>query len=127
MDIWLRFSKTDQYDEGKFIPISPALAGLIQNLRINLKAHNNYIPREANKTDRTKLHMRPGSINLGLKALQLAPKLNQEAELSEHSFQVGGALDLLEAGESLEKIMLLGGWKSESTALRYLRNWSASI
>jgi len=36
---------------------------------------------------------------------------------------VGAALDMLERGVSLEKIMLRGDWKSESTAMRYLRNW----
>ena len=69
--------------------------------------------------------MRPSSINLRLKVLQRAAKLNRHAELSGHSFRVGGAIDLLEAGESLEKIMLRGGWKSESTALRYLSDWTA--
>jgi len=69
--------------------------------------------------------MRPSSINLRLKVLQRATKLNLAMELSGHSFWVGGAIDLLEAGESLEKIMLRGGWKAESPALRYLRNWHA--
>ena len=123
--IWLRFSKTDQFGEGKFIPISPALAAFIENWRINIKVYSGYILREVTKTGRVKPTMRPGSINLRLKILQRAAKLNQHAELSGHSFRVGGAIDLLEAGESLEKIMLRGGWKSESTALRYLRNWSA--
>jgi hypothetical protein len=36
---------------------------------------------------------------------------------------VGAALDLLEDGESLEKIMLLGGWQAESTVIKYLRAW----
>jgi hypothetical protein len=26
-------------------------------------------------------------------------------------------------GEPLEKIMLRGGWRSESTTMRYLRSW----
>lgn len=39
------------------------------------------------------------------------------------SFRVGAALDLLKRGVPLEKIMLRGGWKSETTALRYLRSW----
>jgi len=123
--IWLRFSKTDQFGEGKFIPISPALAALIENWRINIKVYNGYILREVTKTGRIKPTMRPSSINLRLKVLQREAKLDQGAELSGHSFRVGGAIDLLEAGESLEKIMLRGGWKSESTALRYLRNWQA--
>lgn len=121
--IWLRFSKTDQYGEGKFIPISPALAAVIENWRINLQVNTGYILREVTKTGRIKPTMRPGSINLRLKVLQRAAKLNQHAELSGHSFRVGGAIDLLEAGESLEKIMLRGGWKSESSAVKYLRCW----
>ena len=84
-----------------------------------------YILREVTKTARIKPDKRPSSINLRLKVLQRAAKLDQGAELSGHSFRVGGAIGLLEAGESLEKIMLRGGWKSESTALKYLRNWSA--
>ena len=35
----------------------------------------------------------------------------------------GAALDLLEQGEPLEKIMLRGGWQTDSTAMKYLRNW----
>ena len=123
--IWLRFSKTDQFGEGKFIPISLALAAAIENWRLTLKVNGGYILREVTKTGRTQAHMRPGSINLRLKFLQRSAKLNEHAELSGHSFRVGGAIDLLEAGESLEKIMLRGGWKSESTSLRYLRNWQA--
>ena len=43
-------------------------------------------------------------------------------ELSGHSFRVGAALDLLDKGVPFEKIMLRCRWKSENTALRYLRN-----
>jgi len=41
-----------------------------------------------------------------------------------HSFRVGAALDMISQGESLARIMLRGGWKTESTALRYLRNYT---
>ena len=44
-------------------------------------------------------------------------------ELSGHSFRVGGAIDMLSNGIPLERIMLRGRWKSEVTAMRYLRNW----
>jgi len=37
---------------------------------------------------------------------------------------MGVALDLLEQGEGIEKIMLRGGWKTNSIAMKYLRNWS---
>jgi len=47
-------------------------------------------------------------------------------ELSGHSFLVGSAVDLLDKGVPLERIMLRGGWKSENIALRYLRNWDDS-
>ena len=123
--IWLRFSKTDQYGKGNFIPITSALAALIENWRIKLQVKGSYILREVAKTGHINSTMRPSSISLRLKVLQRVAKLNQHAELSGHSFRVGGAIDLLEAGESLEKIMLRGGWKSESTALRYSRNWQA--
>ena len=43
--------------------------------------------------------------------------------LSGHSFRVGAALDLLEQGEPLERIMLRGGWQTDSTTMKYLRNW----
>jgi len=52
--------------------------------------------------------------------------LNNIGELSGHSFRVGAAEDLVDKGVPLEKIMLRGGWKSENTALRYLRNWNDS-
>ena len=38
-----------------------------------------------------------------------------------HSFRVGAALDLLEAGASLKTIMLRGGWRSQDNAMNYLR------
>jgi integrase len=68
--------------------------------------------------------MEPATINKTLKVLQRKAKLNDIGELSGHSFRVGAALDMLERGVPLEKIMLRGGWKSESTAMRYLRNWN---
>ena len=56
-----------------------------------------------------------------LAAFQSSASLNIEPPLSGHSFRVGRALDLLESGESLPKIMLRGGWKNDSTMIRYLR------
>ena len=69
-----------------------------------------------------KLH--PASISTLLKALQKDLKMeSDEQPLSGHSFRVGAALDLLEQGEPLERIMLRGGWQTDSTAMSYLRNW----
>ncbi len=50
---------------------------------------------------------------------------SDEQPLSGHYFRVGAALDLLEQGEPLERIMLRGGWQVDSTGMSYLRNWIA--
>ena len=65
-------------------------------------------------------------INHILKSLQKQAGLNQIGELSGHSFRVGAALDLLSKNIPLEKIMLRGGWKSETSAMRYLQSWNDS-
>ena len=64
----------------------------------------------------------PAALNKILKFLQRKAKLHSIGELSGHSFRVGAAVDLHDKGVPLERIMLRGGWKSENTALRYLRN-----
>ena len=67
--------------------------------------------------------LNPASLNEILKNLQRKSGVLDGEDLSGHSFRVGAALDLLEQGESLDRIMLRGGWKSDSSAMRYLRNW----
>jgi len=52
--------------------------------------------------------------------------LNQIEDLSGHSFRVGVALDLLNKNIPLENIMLRGGWKSETSVMRYLQSWNDS-
>ena len=68
----------------------------------------------------------PAALNKILKLLQRKAKLRDIGELSGHSFRVGAAVDLLDKGVPLERIMLRGGWKSKNTAIRYLRNWDDS-
>ena len=69
-------------------------------------------------------NLNPASISTILKALQKGLNMDSnEQPLSGHSFRVGAALDLLEQGEPLEIIMLKGGWQTDSTAMKYLRNW----
>jgi len=85
-----------------------------------------YILRSINKHGHIGDSLNPASISTILKTLQegLKSESNQQP-LSGHSFRVGAALDLLEQGEPLEKIMLKGGWQTDSTAMKYLRNWHA--
>jgi len=66
----------------------------------------------------------PAALNKILKLLQRKAEQQNIGVLSGHSFRVGAAVDLLDKGVPLEKIMLRGGWKSEITAMRYLRNWN---
>jgi site-specific recombinase XerD len=121
--IKLTFSKTDQYGEGKLIPISKRLESLIKRWE-KVVGCGGYILRGVNRHGHISDSLNPSSINSILKNLQnnLSDEFH-EKPLSGHSFRVGAALDLLEKGESIEKIMLKGDWKIDSTAIKYLRGW----
>ena len=119
--IRLNYSKTDQFGVGRLIPISKGLYELINDWKqIAIDGH---ILRGLKPNGALTQKLSPGSISIILQNLQSAAGLNIEPPLSGHSFRVGRALDLLESGESLPKIMLWGGWKTESTVIRYLRAW----
>ena len=62
------------------------------------------------------------SINPILQDIQYRARIKGKS-FSSHSFRVGGALDLLESGKSIEKIILKGGWKATSSVILYLRAW----
>ena len=119
----LRHSKTDQYGDGKLIPISDELFQLIKQWKRESGLSEGKIIRGFMRDGKT-MHkeLSSASVNNILKELQRNAKLKVN-ELSGHSFRVGAAVDLLDQGLSIEKIMLKGGWKSETTAMRYLRNW----
>jgi integrase len=122
--IRLNFSKTDQFGTGKVLPISEELLNLLGKWK-EIVGDEGYILRSINKYGHIGDSLNPASISTILKTLQegLKSESNQQP-LSGHSFRVGAALDLLEQGEPLEKIMLRGGWQSDSTAMKYLRNWA---
>jgi len=121
--IRLNFSKTDQFGTGKVLPISEELLGLLNQWK-GIAGNQGYILRSINKHGHIGDNLNPASISAILKTLQegLKTESNQQP-LSGHSFRVGAALDLLEQGEPLERIMLRGGWQTDSTAIKYLRNW----
>jgi site-specific recombinase XerD len=122
--IRLNFSKTDQYGTGKVLPISEELLGLLNQWE-GIVCNEGYILRSINKHGHIGDSLNPASISTILKTLQEGLKTgSNQKPLSGHSFRVGAALDLLEQGEPLEKIMLRGGWQSDSTAMKYLRNWA---
>ena len=120
----LNFSKTDQYGAGKVLPISKELLDLIVKWR-EIAGNDGFILRSINRHEHIGTNLNPASISTILKTLQEGLKtVSKQQPLSGHSFRVGAALDLLEQGESLEKIMLRGGWQTDSTAMKYLRNWA---
>ena len=123
--IRLNFSKTDQLRTGKILPISQELFDLLEEWR-SMISDEGYILRSINRHGHIGSNLHPASISTLLKALQKDLRMDSnEQPLSGHSFRVGAALDLLEQGEPLERIMLRGGWQTDSTAMSYLRNWIA--
>lgn len=120
----LRFSKTDQMGLGKLIPISPELRKLLDEWSRRTGGAGPLL-RRINNLGVNGDAMHPRSINRRLHELQAMAGLKLGGRLSGHSFRVGAALDLLESGESLEKIMLRGGWQAESSVITYLRAWQA--
>ena len=121
--IRLNYSKTDQFGSGKILPISQELLDLLEIWR-SMISDEGYILRSINRHGHIGSNLHPASISTLLKALQKDLRMDSnEQPLSGHSFRVGAALDLLEQGEPLERIMLRGGWQTDSTAISYLRNW----
>ena len=123
--ILLNFSKTDQFGTGTVIPISDDLFELITRWQNKIGAKSGYILRSVNKGGRVGESLHPSSVTCLLQTLQNQAFGFQRnmPDLSGHSFRVGAALDMVSQGESLARIMLRGGWKTESTAIRYLRNY----
>ena len=121
--IRLNFSKTDQFGTGKVLPISEELLNLLEKWK-EIVGDEGYILRSINKHGHIGNNLNTASISTILKMMQERLKTgSNEQPLSGHSFRVGAAVDLLEQGESLERIMLRGGWQTDSTAINYLRNW----
>ena len=122
--IRLNFSKTDQFGTGKILHISQELFDLLEKWR-SMISDEGYILRSINRHGHFGSNLHPASISTILKALQKDLRMDHDKQpLSGHSFRVGAALDLLAQGEPLERIMLRGGWQTDSTAMKYLRNWA---
>jgi integrase len=124
----LKRSKTDQLGDGKLIPISDLLGTKITKWKRRIGATEGRILRSIRKDNKTlgdKLN--PASINIILVDLQYRARRRDLPHLSGHSFRVGAALDMLNAGVPLEKIMLRGGWRKETTTLRYLQSWVDNV
>ena len=118
----LRKSKADQESMGRVIPISNELRALIESWRQLIGARSGFILRAIDKHDNVSSKLSPGSIKSILTSLSNnMPRADERVAFSGHSFRVGAALDLLKRGETLERIMIRGGWESQDSAMRYLR------
>ena len=106
------------------LPISKELFDLLEKWK-RIVSDESYILRSISRHGYIGKNLNPASISTLLKALQKDIKMDSDEQpLSGHSFRVGATLDLLERGEPLERIMLRGDWQTDSTAMKYLRNWA---
>ncbi|MDB2557586.1 tyrosine-type recombinase/integrase [Luminiphilus sp.] len=116
-------SKTDQEGLSKLIPISTPLHSLLTEWQEKYQLEGvilKSVDRHGNVGDK----LNSGSIGIILNRLTANLENDENiCRFSGHSFRVGAAIDLLEAGASLETIMLRGGWRSQDNALNYLRSW----
>ena len=116
-------SKTDQEGASRLIPISEETLIAIKAWQ-KVADISGLILRSVDRHGNVGNRLNPGSIGLIINALYRRCDINEpEQTFSGHSFRVGAALDLLEAGASLELIMLRGGWCSSDSAMGYLRSW----
>ena len=116
-------SKTDQEGASRLIPISEDSFSAIKAWQ-KVADISGAILRSVDRHGNVGNRLNPGSIGLIINALYRRCEINEPAQkFSGHSFRVGAALDLLEAGTPLELIMLRGGWRSSDNAMGYLRNW----
>jgi len=99
---------------------------MIDHWQDEIKQPDGHILRSFKRDLSVRESLDQAALNKLLKALQRKAKMKDIGELSGHSFRVGAAVNLLVKGVPFERIMLRGGWKSEKTALRYLRNWDDS-
>lgn len=118
----LRKSKADQESIGRVIAISRELGILIETWKEKTGATKGFILRAVNKHGSVSSQLSPGSIPIILNCLRNSiTNANTGNSFSGHSLRVGAALDLLIKGETLERIMIKGGWKSRDSAIRYLQ------
>ena len=104
----LNFSKTDQFGTRKILPISQELFDILENWR-TIISDEGYILRLISRHGYIGINLHPASVSTLLKALQKDLKIDSDGHpLSGHSFRVDAALDLLEHGEPLTRIMLRG-------------------
>lgn len=104
----LRKSKTDQIGEGNLILIADDLVEMINYWQDKIKQIDGHTLRSFKRNLSVRESLDPGGLNKIVKFLEHKAKLTSIGELSGCSVRVGAALDLIDKGVPLERIMLRG-------------------
>jgi site-specific recombinase XerD len=118
----LKFSKADQYGEGRLIEISAELNELIKDWQA-LVGEEGKILRSIDRYGNIGKKLEPSAISYILRQIQTnitQPSNKKPRQWTGHSFRVGAAVDLVESGYSIEQVMRKGDWKSAQAGLRYV-------
>ena len=118
----LRFSKADQFGEGRLIEISAELNELIKDWQA-LVGEEGKILRSIDKYENIGKKLEPSAISYILRQIQATvtlPGNKKPRQWTGHSFRVGAAVDLVESGYTIEQVMRKGDWKSAQAGLRYV-------
>ena len=118
----LRFSKADQYGEGRLIEISAELNELIKDWQA-LVGEEGKILRSIDKYENIGKKLEPSAISYILRQIQTNithPSNKNPRQWTGHSFRVGAAVDLVESGYTIEQVMRKGDWRSAQAGLRYV-------
>lgn len=104
-------SKIDQEVASKLVPISQGFVYLILRWLVQAKIEGPIL-RSVDRHGNVRPQLKPGSVCSILNRLLAKTSLpTHKVRGSGHSFRVGAAIDLVESGAFLEKIMLRGGWR----------------
>jgi site-specific recombinase XerD len=118
----LKFSKADQYGEGRLIGISKELEELIATWR-DIVGQDGKILRSVDRHGNIGEKLEPSAISYILRQVQAnitLPGNRKPRQWTGHSFRVGAAVDLVERGYTIEQVMRKGDWKSAQAGLRYV-------
>ena len=118
----LRFSKADQYGDGRLIGISKDLEGLIAIWRDIVGAEGKIL-RSVDRHGNIGKKLEPSAVSYILRQVQTnitLPGNKKPRQWTGHSFRVGAAVDLVESGYTIEQVMRKGDWKSVQAGLRYV-------
>ena len=118
----LRFSKADQYGEGRLIGISKDLEELITKWR-DIVGTKGKILRSVDRHGNIGEKLEPSAVSYILRQVQAnitLPGNKKTRQWTGHSFRVGAAVDLVESGYTIEQVMRKGDWKSVQAGLRYV-------